>query len=83
MSADAKLPVAVWIHGGGLMMGGTRDRRYNLTFIVENSVEIGQPMIAVSIAYRLSAWGFLGGSRKPPSLISVTFHSCFEGRCGC
>lgn len=64
ISEDAQLPVAVWIHGGGLEMGGTRDRRYNLTFIVEKSVEIGQPMIGVSIAYRLSAWGFLGGKRK-------------------
>lgn len=64
VAEDAKLPVAVWIHGGGLEMGGTRDLRYNLTFIVQNSVEIGQPMIAVGIAYRLSAWGFLGGKRK-------------------
>lgn len=39
--------------------GGSRDRRYNLSFIVENSVEIGKPIIGVSINYRLSAWGFL------------------------
>lgn len=55
-----KLPVAVWIHGGGLQMGGTADRRYNLSFIVQNSVEIGKPIMAVSIAYRLASWGFLG-----------------------
>ncbi|KAK3672489.1 hypothetical protein LTR78_007539 [Recurvomyces mirabilis] len=53
------LPVGVWIHGGGLTMGGTQDRRYNLSFIVENSVKIGKPIIGVSIAYRLAAWGFL------------------------
>jgi len=53
------LPVAVWIHGGGLQMGGTPDRRYNLSFIVENSVQIGKPIIGVSIAYRLGPWGFL------------------------
>lgn len=40
-------------------MGGASDKRYNLSFIVENSVEMGKPIIAVSIAYRLSAWGFL------------------------
>lgn len=40
-------------------MGGASDRRYNLSFIVENSVQIGKPIIAVSIPYRLSAWGFL------------------------
>ena len=54
-----KLPTAVWIHGGGLQMGGTPDRRYNLSFIVQNSVEIGKPIVAVSIAYRLGPWGFL------------------------
>lgn len=40
-------------------MGGTPDRRYNLSFIVQNSVTIGKPIIGVSIAYRLSGWGFL------------------------
>ena len=40
-------------------MGGSRDLRYNLSFIVENSVNIGKPIIGVSIGYRLSAWGFL------------------------
>lgn len=54
-----ELPVAVWIHGGGLQMGGTADRRYNLSFIVQNSVEIGKPIIGVSIGYRLASWGFL------------------------
>ena len=53
------LPVGVWIHGGGLYMGGSADKRYNLSFIVENSVAIGKPIIGVSIGYRLSGWGFL------------------------
>ncbi|KAH8805750.1 Alpha/Beta hydrolase protein [Xylogone sp. PMI_703] len=58
---DSKLPVAVWMHGGGLFMGGSNDPRYNLSFIVENSVQMGMPMVGVSIQYRLSAFGFLGG----------------------
>lgn len=61
VSPESSLPVAVWIHGGGLYMGGSSDQRYNLSFIVQNSVEMNQPMLAVSIQYRLSAWGFLGG----------------------
>ncbi|KEF50996.1 uncharacterized protein A1O9_12950 [Exophiala aquamarina CBS 119918] len=52
------LPVGVWIHGGGFLMGGTSDQRYNLSFIVQKSVEMGKPIIGVSIAYRLSFWGF-------------------------
>ena len=42
-------------------MGGASDRRYNLSFIVENSVGIGKPIIGLSMAYRLHAWGFLDG----------------------
>ncbi|KAH0040810.1 carboxylesterase family protein, partial [Aureobasidium melanogenum] len=55
------LPVLVWIHGGGLVMGGSADHRYNQSFIVQQSVEAGMPIIAVSINYRLSSWGFLYG----------------------
>jgi carboxylesterase type B len=55
----AKLPVAVWIHGGGWVNGGSSDPRYNLSFIVEQSVRNGMPIIAASMNYRLHAWGFL------------------------
>ncbi|KAF1837330.1 alpha/beta-hydrolase [Decorospora gaudefroyi] len=61
---DENLPVAFWIHGGGFYQGGGVDQRYNLSFTVENSVKIGKPIIAVSINYRLSAWGFLSGSEE-------------------
>lgn len=57
----AALPVAVWIYGGGLVSGGSADRRYNLSFIVDRSVEMGTPVIGVSLNYRLSAFGFLAG----------------------
>jgi carboxylesterase type B len=45
--------------GGGYYEGGGVDQRYNLSFMVQNSVSIGKPIIGVSINYRLSAWGFL------------------------
>jgi len=56
--------VSFWIHGGGFTQGGGIDQRYNLSFTVQNSVKIGKPIIAVSINYRLSAWGFLSGSAE-------------------
>ncbi|KAH8884560.1 alpha/beta-hydrolase [Thozetella sp. PMI_491] len=59
ISDSAGLPVAVWIHGGGLFMGGSADQRYNLSYTVQNSVELGTPIIGVSINYRLSAFGFV------------------------
>lgn len=41
---------------------GLNCRRYNLSFIVQNSVAIGKPIIGVSANYRLSALGFLFSS---------------------
>ncbi|KAM0706607.1 hypothetical protein Q7P35_005934 [Cladosporium inversicolor] len=60
---DQELPIGLWIHGGGLQMGGSRDARYNLSFIVENSVKIGKPIIGVSINYRLAGWGLLASEQ--------------------
>ncbi|EXJ59992.1 triacylglycerol lipase [Cladophialophora yegresii CBS 114405] len=59
---NAQLPVGVWIYGGGAYMGSSLDPRYNLSFIVEQSVQMGKPFIGVSLNYRLQAFGFLFGS---------------------
>lgn len=40
-------------------MGGAQDKRYNLSYIVSNSVSLNKPIIGVSVQYRLSGWGFL------------------------
>ncbi|KAK6525129.1 hypothetical protein TWF694_005275 [Orbilia ellipsospora] len=55
------LPIAVWIHGGGFVEGSSSNKRYNMTFLVEQSVKMGSPIIGVSINYRLAGWGFLSG----------------------
>jgi carboxylesterase type B len=60
-SPASKLPVGVWIYGGGQVQGGNRDPRYNLSFIVQQSVYSRSPFIGVSINYRLQAWGYLFG----------------------
>ena len=62
ISSGSKLPVAVWIHGGGGSMGSSLDPRYNLSFIVQQSVEMGKPFVGVSLNYRLQAFGFIFGS---------------------
>ncbi|KAI1333479.1 lipase [Xylariaceae sp. FL0016] len=56
---SSPLPVLVWIYGGGLYAGSTADPQYNLSGIVQVSQEMGQPVVAVSMNYRLGPWGFL------------------------
>ncbi|CAG8245182.1 unnamed protein product [Penicillium nalgiovense] len=63
VNKDSNLPVGVWIHGGGFYQGSGADERYNMSAIVENSYEIGKPFIAVTLNYRLSAWGFISSSQ--------------------
>lgn len=62
VSPTAKLPVMVYIHGGGFLAGSANDLRYNGSFLVGNSVEMGTPIIFASFNYRLGALGFLAGS---------------------
>lgn len=40
---NSKLPVGVWIHGGGFYQGSGVDKRYNLPEIVSNAQKIGKP----------------------------------------
>lgn len=56
---EDKLPVAVWLYGGGFTSGSSTDQRYNLSFIVEQSVKMGTPMIAISLNHRLHCWGLM------------------------
>ena len=58
---QAKLPVFVWIHGGGFLYGGSGDIRYNGSFIVDQSVALNQPILFVSLNYRTSLLGFPTG----------------------
>ncbi|KAH9970733.1 carotenoid ester lipase precursor [Lactifluus volemus] len=53
----ANLPVVAWIYGGGFEIGSTGI--YNASEIVLRSIELGEPIIYVSMNYRVSAFGFL------------------------
>ncbi|RPD56081.1 carotenoid ester lipase precursor [Lentinus tigrinus ALCF2SS1-7] len=53
----AKLPVAVWIFGGGFEIGGPDI--YDGGVIVKRSIELDEPVVYVSMNYRVSAYGFL------------------------
>ncbi|KAE8382178.1 alpha/beta-hydrolase [Aspergillus bertholletiae] len=55
---DARLPVMVWIHGGGHALGSASEVLYNPDGLVRQSVADDQPLIYVAINYRLGFFGF-------------------------
>ncbi|KAK1755392.1 alpha/beta-hydrolase [Echria macrotheca] len=59
LAGSSKLPVLLYIHGGSYQIGTSGWHRYNLSYIVQHSVEIGRPILAASINYRKGGWGFL------------------------
>src|SRR5689334_20530300 len=52
-AAGDKLPVMVWIYGGGFAAGTTASRTYDGTGLAKKGV------VLVSVAYRVGAFGFL------------------------
>lgn len=52
-NADEKLPVMVWIYGGGFMIGMTSQPLYDGTKLAHKGV------VLVSVGYRLGPFGFL------------------------
>lgn len=56
---EKKLPVFVFIHGGGYAIGGNWWPQYDTAALVRLSVEQGSPIVAVNINYRLGCPGFL------------------------
>jgi para-nitrobenzyl esterase len=52
-TATAKLPVMVWIFGGGFQAGGTSEQRQDGAHLAERGV------VVVSMNYRLGAFGFM------------------------
>jgi carboxylesterase type B len=57
------LPVMVWIYGGGFKQGAIRDPEFNISYLVETSVQIGQPTIVISVNSRLSGFGYMNSEQ--------------------
>ncbi|KAI0465606.1 putative lipase [Xylaria cf. heliscus] len=54
----SRLPVMVWIHGGGFWSGQNREAATSPDGMVRESVANGLPVIMVAINYRLGLFGF-------------------------
>ncbi|KAI9737703.1 MAG: hypothetical protein M1818_005707 [Claussenomyces sp. TS43310] len=59
---DRKLPILFWIHGGSYQQGASSLPNYNLSYIVQRSVEMSSPIIGVSVNYRKGPWGLMYGT---------------------
>ncbi|KAK4641587.1 hypothetical protein QC761_500510 [Podospora bellae-mahoneyi] len=57
-----RLPVVVWLYGGGFVDGFGADINSNMSYIVQASVAQQMPIIAVTLNYRVGFLGFPGGA---------------------
>lgn len=58
MTETSKLPVVLWVHGGGVVKGSAYDPHFDPDKLLQHSVSIGKPVIYVAINYRLTIFGF-------------------------
>src|SRR5690606_4959842 len=69
-SANERLPVLVWIYGGGFSFGSTSEPGYDGTNLAKKGV------VLVSIAYRVGALGFMAHpelSAESPDKVSGNY----------
>jgi carboxylesterase type B len=57
--ASKRIPVMVWIHGGCFVGGSPATKNYDGGALVTTSADAGTPVVVVTIAYRLNAFGHL------------------------
>ncbi|KAL4744928.1 hypothetical protein BDW72DRAFT_208619 [Aspergillus terricola var. indicus] len=69
VTSGEKLPVLVWIHGGGWTIeNGNAD--FSGDFLVHHSVKKDKPIVFVSINYRMGSFGFLSSSELTEEALS-------------
>ncbi|OTA61481.1 alpha/beta-hydrolase [Hypoxylon sp. EC38] len=56
--ADDKLPVVVWLHGGGVLKGSAYDSHFDPENLLELSTSLKKPVVYIALNYRLTIFGF-------------------------
>ncbi|ODM14638.1 hypothetical protein SI65_09983 [Aspergillus cristatus] len=59
-TAEDKLPVLVWIFGGGFELGSST--MYDGASLVQNSIDLDMPIVFVAMNYRVGGFGFMPGA---------------------
>ncbi|KAG0309286.1 hypothetical protein BGZ98_003888 [Dissophora globulifera] len=70
--AQTLIPVMVWIHGGGFLSGSNALPKYDGTNFVARSIQLGRPVILVSINYRLNYLGMMSSPELVQDVRSAT-----------
>ncbi|KAJ7086182.1 alpha/beta-hydrolase [Mycena belliarum] len=70
-SANAKLPVLFWIHGGAYTTNSASNPQFDPTSILQRSTALNKPIIFVSTNYRLNTFGFLSSLNVPAKDLNV------------
>ncbi|KAI0477365.1 alpha/beta-hydrolase [Xylariaceae sp. FL0804] len=55
---DDRLPVVVWVHGGGVVKGSAYDLHFDPSKLLARSIELEKPVIYVALNYRITIFGF-------------------------
>ena len=56
--SGAKLPVLVWVHGGGYVFGAGSQPLYDGAALVRTGIGLDTPVVIVTLNYRMGALGF-------------------------
>ncbi|KAF8938357.1 Alpha/Beta hydrolase protein [Dissophora ornata] len=73
--AKTLIPVMVWIHGGGFLSGSNALPIYDGTNFVARSIQLGRPIILVTINYRLNYLGFMSSRELVQDVRKVSNNS--------
>ncbi|KAJ7478209.1 alpha/beta-hydrolase, partial [Mycena latifolia] len=69
ISAKTKLPILVYIYGGGYFAGAGSE--WDGTSLVRRSVATKKPIIYITFNYRIGVLGFIGSAQAPPSALNL------------
>lgn len=67
-TADAKLPVMIWLFGGGFTSGTIYESSYDPTGLLKTAQANGSPVIFAALNYRLNLFGFAASPALNDSL---------------